>query len=853
MKNRAIKKVAVLGSGVMGSRIALLFAGIGVEVLLLDIVPKELNEAEQKKSISPESTAHRNRIVNDALAAALKSKPSPAYTAQTAKNITTGNLEDDLEKLGDRDWIIEVIIERLDIKKQLFEKIEKYRRPGSLITSNTSGIPIHLMSEGRSEDFQQHFCGTHFFNPPRYLRLLEVIPAPDTKQEVLDFLLDYGSRFLGKTTVLAKDTPAFIANRVGVFGFMAVFKAMQELGLNIDEIDALTGPVLGRPKSATFRTADVVGLDTLVMVAKALPQNVPHDEAKDIFQLPGFLEQMIENKWLGEKSGQGFYKKEKAPIRSPQGGKGPEAATGQDTAAATKSGNATFTKSPEDRGDETRTEPLATSAPTAPGKSRILTLDLDSMEYRPKNKSRFATLEAAKQSDDLKQRLKILYKGQDKAGEFYRRFHQLLFSYVSHRIPEIADEIYKIDDAMKAGFGWDIGPFASWDALGVAKVVAEMEANNVAVAPWVKDMLAAGNDSFYQLEKGKKKYYDPSSKTYRFIPGSGNLILLENLTDHTVWESKACRLTDIGDDVVALSWNTKMNSIGGEVLEGLHKSIALAEEKFKGLVIANSGPNFSAGANVGLIFMFAAEQEYDELDFAIRQFQQSTMRMRYSSIPVVMAPHGMTLGGGCEMCLHADAVQAAAESYIGLVEMGVGLIPGGGGTKEMVLRASDRNIREDVELNYLQQLFINIGTAKVSTSAQEAFELSYLRDGYDAISMNPDRRIGDAKQKVLMLWEQGYTQPAPRNDIKVQGSTGLGALLSGIHGMWMGKYITDHDKLIAEKLAYVMCGGDLSGPAFVSEQYLLDLEREAFLSLAGQRKTLERLQSILQNGKPLRN
>lgn len=841
MINRPIKKVAVLGSGVMGSRIALLFAGIGVEVLLLDIVPKELNEAEQKKGIAANSKGHRNRIVNDALAAALKSKPSPAYTAQTAKHITTGNLEDDLEKLSDRDWIIEVVIERLDIKKQLFEKIEKYRRPGSLITSNTSGIPIHLMSEGRSEDFQQHFCGTHFFNPPRYLRLLEIIPAPNTKQDVLDFLLDYGSRFLGKTTVLAKDTPAFIANRVGVFGFMAVFKAMQELGLNIDEIDALTGPVLGRPKSATFRTADVVGLDTLAMVAKALPQNVPHDEAKAIFQLPAFLEQMIENKWLGEKSGQGFYKKEKA-------GPKPEVATGQDTAAATKSGNATFTKSPEERGDETKTQPLSPK-----GKTEILTLDLDRMEYRPKKKSRFATLEAAKQTDDLKQRLKVLYKGGDKAGEFYRRFHQLLFSYVSHRVPEIADEIYKIDDAMKAGFGWDIGPFESWDALGVAKVVADMEANNVAVAPWVKDMLAAGNETFYQIENGKKKYYDPASKSYQFIPGSGNLILLENLNDQIVWESKACRLVDIGDDVVALSWNTKMNAIGGEVLEGLHKSIAIAEEKYKGLVIANSGPNFSAGANVGLIFMFAAEQEYDELDFAIRQFQQSTMRMRYSSIPVVVAPHGMTLGGGCEMCLHADAVQAAAESYIGLVEMGVGLIPGGGGTKEMVLRASDRNIKEDVELNYLQQLFINIGTAKVSTSAQEAFELGYLRKGHDAISMNPDRRIGDAKQKVLLLWEQGYTQPTPRTDIKVQGSTGLGALLSGIHGMWMGKYISDYDKLIAEKLAYVMCGGNLSGPALVSEQYLLDLEREAFLSLSGQRKTLERLQSILQTGKPLRN
>lgn len=799
--NRAIRKVAVIGSGVMGSRIAAHFAGIGVQALLLDIVPRELTEQDKAKGWTNDSPQWRNSIVNAALAATLKSSPSAVYTKDVAKNIVTGNIDDDLHRIKDCDWVLEAVVERLDIKQQIFEKIEQYRRPGSLITTNTSGIPIALMAKGRSEDFRANFCGSHFFNPPRYLRLLEIIPTPDTKPEVIDFLMDYGSRFLGKTTVLCKDTPAFIANRVGVFGFMAVFHAMQQLGLTIDEIDSLSGTIMGRPKSATFRTGDVVGLDTLVHVAKALPENVPHDEAKDIFRIPSFIENMIANKWLGDKTGQGFYKKVK--------GEG--------------------------------------------GKSDILTLNLETMEYGPKQKAKFATLEAAKPIDDLKQRLVALYKGQDKAGEFYRMFHHMLFAYASHRIPEIADELYKIDDALKAGFGWEIGAFETWDVLGVKKVLAKMEEAGTKAAPWVQEMLDAGFETFYKTDNGQRKYYDINSKSYKAVPGAGTMIILEHYDEKLVWQNSACKLYDIGDDVVALSWNTKMNSIGGEVLAGVQKAVSIAEEKYKGLVIANSGANFSAGANVGLIFMFAVEQEYDELDMAIRQFQNTTMRLRYSSIPVVVAPHGMALGGGCEMCLHADAVQAAAESYIGLVEMGVGLIPGGGGTKELVVRASDRNIKEDIELNYLQQLFINIGTAKVSTSAHEAYELSILRKGTDSISINPDRRVTDAKRKVLSLHEQGYTQPIQRKDIKVQGRSGLGPLMAGIHGMWRGNYISDYDRFIAEKLAYVMCGGDLSATTMVSEQYLLDLERETFLSLCGQKKTLERLQSILQTGKPLRN
>ncbi len=785
----------------MGSRIACHFAGIGVQVLLLDIVPPALNDAETKKGLTLSDKQVRNRIVNDALQATLKSKPSAVYTKAVAGNIRTGNIEDDLKRIADCDWIIEVVIERLDIKKKIFEQIEQYRKPGTLITSNTSGIPIHLMSEGRSDDFRQNFCGTHFFNPPRYLRLLEIIPCPATKPEVISFLMDYGERFLGKTTVLCKDTPAFIANRVGVFGFMAVFKTMQDLGLNVDETDSLTGPILGRPKSATFRTGDVVGLDTLVHVAKALPQNVPDDEAKDIFMLPPFLEKMVENKWLGDKTGQGFYKKAKG----------------------------------------------------ADGKSDILTLNLQTMDYAPKVKTKFATIEAAKPVDDLAKRLQILYSGADKAGEFYRKFHHLLFAYVSHRIPEISDELYKIDDALKAGFGWEIGAFESWDALGISKVLEQMKAGGYVAAPWVTDMLARGCTSFYKTENGQRKYYDTRTGSYQPIPGAGSFILLEHMDEQVVWKNNSCKLYDIGDDVVALRWSSKMNTIGGDELAGIQKAVAIAEEKYKGLVIANGNANFTAGANVGLIFMFAAEQEFDELDMAVRQFQATTMRLRYSGVPVVVAPHGLTLGGGCEMCLHADAVQAAAESYIGLVEVGVGLIPGGGGTKEMAVRAGDRTIKEDIATNYLQQLFINVGTAKVSASAHEAFENFVLRPGFDHISVNPDRRIADAKRQVLAMWERGYTQPAPRNDIKVSGRGGLGGLMSGIHGMWRGNYISDYDRFIAEKLAYVMCGGDLSQESVVSEQYLLDLEREAFLSLCGQKKTLERIQSILTTGKPLRN
>ena len=802
MEKRIIKKVAVLGSGVMGSRIACHFAGIGLPVILLDIVPKDAVESKKP--------AERNKIVNDALAAALKSNPSPVYHKNVAGKITTGNFDDDMNKISDCDWTIEVVIERLDIKKQVYEKVEKFRKPGTLITSNTSGIPIHMLAEGRSDDFQKHFCGTHFFNPPRYLRLLEIIPTPNTDPAVIEFLMNYGDLYLGKTTVLCKDTPAFIANRIGVFGIMSLFGLVDKLGLTIDEVDALTGPLIGRPKSATFRTADVVGIDTLVKVAKGVYENAPTDESRDAFNIPPWLNKLVENNWLGDKTGQGFFKKIKLPLTS---------------------------GSPEERKSD----------------KEIQVLDLKKFEYVPRVKARFASVEAAKPIDDLYTRLKMLVGGADKAGEFYRHFHYGLFSYISHRIPEISDELYRVDDAMMAGFGWEIGAFESWDVLGVEKTVKAMRDAGYRIASWVDEMLAAGNKSFYKIENGKKLYYDQNSKAYKPLPGGDAFIVMNNYQDKLVWKNGSCKLVDLGDNVLGLQWFTKMGSIGGDVLEGIQTGIAKAEKSFKGLVIANEGPNFSAGANVGMIFMFAIEQDYDEIDFGIRQFQNTMMRARYSSVPVVIAPHGLALGGACELSLHADKCCPAAETYTGLVELGVGLIPGGGGTKEFVLRASDEMHEDEPETITLKNRFLTIATAKVATSAMEGFDLGVYRKGLDEIVMNQSRRIAEAKRSVIEIYDSGYSTPVQRKDIKVLGRSALGALLAGINGMWRANYATDHDVVVAKKLAYVMCGGDLSEPTLVSEQYLLDLEREAFLSLCGEKKSLERIQSVLKSGKPVRN
>ncbi len=793
MSNRIIKKVAVLGSGVMGSRIACHFANIGVETLLLDIIPKDAPEGNKTM---------RNKIVNDALQVSLKSNPNPIYSASFASRITTGNFTDDIKRISDCDWIVEVVVERLDIKKIILDEVEKYRKPGSIISSNTSGIPIHLMLQGRSNDFKQNFLGTHFFNPPRYLRLLEIIPTAFTSSTLVDFLMEYGERHLGKTTVLCKDTPAFIANRIGVFGIMNLFHTVEKMGLLVEEVDKLTGPALGRPKSATFRTCDVVGLDTLVHVANGVAQNCPNDEAITEFAVPNYVAKLVENNWLGDKSGQGFYKK---------------------------------TKTPE-------------------GKTEILSLDLKTLEYKPQQKVKYATLEQAKQIDDLKKRIPVLFSGKDKAGEFYRTVFSELFAYVSNRIPEIADDLYKVDDAMRAGFGWELGPFEYWDCLGIENVIAHFKQMKISYSAWIDEMIAAGHQQFYKNFNGQRMYYHVSSKSYKAIPGTEQFILLENIrSTKTVWKNSGATLTDIGDGILNLEFHTKMNSIGGEVISGMHKAIDLAEKDFRGLVISNEGANFSAGANVGMIFMLAVEQEWDELNFAIKAFQNTMMRVRYSSIPVVVAPHNLALGGACEMSMHSDRVVAHAETYMGLVEFGVGLIPGGGGTKEFAVRLADGLAEGDVELNDFRNKFLTIGQAKVSTSAYEAFELGYLRKGNDKVIVSRNRLLAEAKKECVQIANSGYTQPVRRKNIKVLGKQALGLAYLGANSMLSGHYISQHDEKISRKLAWVLCGGDLSQPTLVSENYLLDLEREAFLSLAGEKKTLERIQSILNGGKILRN
>ena len=794
---RSIKKIAVIGSGIMGSGIACHFANIGVEVLLLDLIPKELTNEEIQKGLTLESKIVRNRLVNEHFQNTLKSKPSPIYHQKFASRITTGNTTDDIAKIAQVDWIIEVVVERLDIKKMVFEQIEKYRKPGTLITSNTSGIPIHYMSEGRSEDFQKHFCGTHFFNPARYLKLFEIIPGPQTSSDVLDFLRIYGEKFLGKTAVVAKDTPAFIGNRIGIYGIQSLFHLVKELGLTIEEVDKLTGPVIGRPKSATFRTVDVVGLDTLVHVANGIYENCPNDEQHELFKLPDFINKMIENKCLGSKTGQGFYKKE-----------------GKD----------------------------------------ILSLDLETMEYRAAKKASFATLELTKTIDKPINRFKILIKGKDKAGEFYRRSFAGMFAYVSNRIPEITDELYKIDDAMKAGFGWENGPFEIWDAIGVANGIEMIKDEGLIPPAWVSEMLASGNSNFYSVKEGATYFYNIPNKLQTKVPGQDAFIILNNIRESKkVWSNSGAIIQDLGDGILNLEFQSKMNTIGGDVLQAINKAIDLSEKEYQGLVIGNQGANFSVGANIGMIFMMAVEQEYEELNMAIKMFQDTMMRVRYSGIPVVVAPHGMTLGGGCEMSMHADKVVAAAETYIGLVEFGVGVIPGGGGSKEMTLRASDLFRKNDVELNILQEYFLAVAMAKVSTSAYEAFDLGVLQQGKDVVVVNKDRQIAEAKKHALLMAEAGYTQPIRRKDIKILGKQALGMFLVGTDQMKAGNFISEHDKKIANKLAYVMAGGDLSEPTLVTEQYLLDIEREAFLSLCTERKTLERIQFMLTKGKPLRN
>ncbi|MCT3905995.1 3-hydroxyacyl-CoA dehydrogenase/enoyl-CoA hydratase family protein [Elizabethkingia anophelis] len=798
---RRIKHVTVLGSGIMGSGIAAHFANIGVEVLLLDIVPNQLTDAETAKGLTLEDKAVRNRIASESLQKLPKASPALLYSPKFVSRITAGNFDDDLEKIKNTDWIIEVVVERLDIKKSVYEKIEKYRKPGTLVSSNTSGIPIHFLIEGRSDDFKKYFAGTHFFNPVRYLPLLEIIPTPETDPEIVNFYMEYGAKFLGKTTVLAKDTPAFIANRIGTFGIMNLFHSVKKLGLTVGEIDKLTGPVIGRPKSATFRTADVVGLDTLVHVANGIyGSGAESDTFKDQFVLPDFVQYMIDNKLLGSKTDAGFFKKVK----------------------------------------------------NNDGKSEILGLNLETLQYEPQGKASFPTLELTKTIDRPIDRFKVLIGGKDKAGEFYRQMLGALFAYASNKVPEISDEIYKIDDALRAGFGWENGPFEIWDAVGVQKGIELAKEAGYEVSDWVKNI--AEGTSFYKInEEGQKTFFNEKANQYANIPGQDAFIILDNIRKNkTLWSNSGSAIEDLGNGIINFEIRSKMNSLGGEVLDGLNRAIDLAEKEYDGLVIGNQAANFSVGANLAMILMMAVDQDWDDLNMAINYFQQSMMRVRYSSIPVVVAPHGMTLGGGCEMTMHADRVVAAAETYIGLVEFGVGVIPGGGGSKELTVRTMKEVIADDVKTNRLRDAFMNIAMAKVATSAYEAYDMGILQKHKDIVVVNKNRQIAEAKQVALQLAEQGYTQPI-KEKVKVLGQDALGMFYVGTDQMLAGRYISEHDKKIADKLGFVMAGGNLSEATDVSEQYLLNLEREAFLSLCGERKTLERIQYMLQNGKPLRN
>lgn len=795
-----LKKVAVLGSGVMGSGIACHLANIGLDVLMLDIVPFDLSDTDKKDS------AKRNSIVNGALATAIKSKPAPLFQKDFAKRITTGNFEDDFSRIAEADWIIEVVIERLDIKQQLLARVDEHRKPGALVTSNTSSIPIHLLAEGRSEDFRAHFCGTHFFNPPRYLRLFEVIPFADTKADVVDFWMHYGDVYLGKQTVLCKDTPGFIGNRIGVISGLLMTDLTIKYDLTIEEVDAITGSLIGRPNTATFRLQDLVGIDTSAKVSDFVMGNVADDEYLETIKgkaQPKFMDFLLTNKFYGNKSGKGFYEKTRLK-------------------------------------DEN-------------GRSIINALNLKTLEYAPAARPRPA-IGKAKMIEDFGRRMQQIVQGEDRENRFLREYFAGLLAYAANRLPEIADHLYSIDDAMRTGYAWGHGPFEYWDAIGFSEGLAMIRENNGRVADWVAQMEAAGHTAFYRTEKGERQYYDIDSKSYRAVPSQQPYIILDTLREKApVLQNESCTVHDIGDGVMCIEFTSKSNAIDEAIGQAISEAIDKAEaEGWAGIVIGNNARNFTVGANLMNVGMVAMQQDWDTLDQMIHGFQQLNMKIKTCKVPVVVATQGYVFGGGCEISMHADAGIYAAESYIGLVEVGVGLIPGGGGTKEMALRASDSFFEGDVMMPTLLKNFQTIAMANVSTSAYEAYGHGYLLEGKDFVEVNLQRNIGEAKRKVLELARE-YVAPSAREDITVLGRAGLAAIYTAINEFRLGKYISAYDEVVARHVANILCGGELTQPQQVSEQYLLDLEREAFLSLLGNQKTLERIQYTLQHNKPLRN
>lgn len=799
-----IGKAAVLGAGTMGAGIAAHLANAGIPTLLLDIAPSEMTPDEEAKGLTLESPQVRNRVVSSLFEAAKKLKPAPFMLGDNAKLITLGNFADDMVKLKDCDLVIEAVVERLDIKHKVFADVEKHRKPGSFIATNTSGIPIKSIAEPFSEDFKKHFVGIHFFNPPRYMKLVELIPTEWTDGEMACKLSGFLDQRLGKGVVPAKDRPNFIANRIGTFGMMATVHEMLAMDFTPTEVDQMTGKAIGHASSATFRTSDLVGLDVLAHVNNNLYPAIPDDEDREVFQIPDVINQMLEKKFLGDKTKGGFFKK----------------------------------------------------STDAEGKRLILELDLNTFEYKPQAKSKFPSLDAAKAIEDQSQRINKLVWGEDKVGEFLWKTISRTFRYSANRIPEIADTIVEIDNAIKWGFGWTIGVFESWDAVGVRKSVERMKREGQAVPASVEKMLAAGAESFYKNEYGVESFYDLVAGEYKQTPARPGVMILKSVKERTgvIKSNPGASLIDIGDGVACLEFHSKMNSLGGDTVQMMNFAIDEVERNFKGLVVGNQGGNFSAGANIMMILLAAQEEEWDDITMAVYALQKAVMRLRYSAKPVVTAPYGLTLGGGCEIAIHGDRARAAAETYIGLVEVGVGVIPAGGGTKEMTMRAMDaaQKAPDSDPLVFLKKTFEMIGMGKVATSAQEAKAWGFFRD-VDSISMNGDRLIADAKQQVLNLDAEGYVQPVQRQDIMVMGEAGQAAMKLALHMMKRGGFISDHDELIGKKLAKVMSGGDMNHTAYVSEQYLLDLEREAFVSLCGERKTQERIAAMLKTGKPLRN
>ena len=799
--NYRLKKVTVLGSGIMGSGIACHLANVGMEVIMLDIVTPDLNDEESNSIIE------RNKLVNSALQKTIKSKPAPLYHKSFASRIKTGNFEDDFQKIAESDWIIEVVVENLKIKKQIFEKVDKYRKKGSLVSSNTSSIPINLLALDLSDDFKKSFCGTHFFNPARYLRLLEIIPTNDTLQGVTDFFMEFGKVILGKQTVLCKDTPAFIGNRIGVMSATEMTLLTEKYNFGIEEVDAMTGSLIGRPSTATFRLQDLVGLDTGDNVSRFVAENVKNDNYIDRLKdrpEPKFMKFLLKNKFLGNKTGKGFYEK--------------------------------------------------TSKRDKNGKSIINALNIKTLKYEPAIRPKIDFIKAAKGIGLMNKRLQYIVEGDTIYSQFFAEYFGQLFSYAAARVPEISDQYFPIDDAMRTGYFWDFGPFEYWDLIGFELGITLIEKVGAEVPQWITKMAASGKKHFYKFEDGKKKYYNISLNDYVLIPGMESFLILDSFRSQTpLIKNSESVVHDIGDGVLCFEFTGKSNSIGQGVGKALIEALKIAEdENWKGIVIGNNAKQFSVGANLMEIGMVAMQKEFDQLERFVDNFQQINMKIRTSKIPIVVATQGYVFGGGCEIAMHCDGGIYASESYIGLVEVGVGLLPGGGGTKEFALRASDDFFEGDVQSPTLINYFKSIATAAVSTSAYEAFDLNYLKKGRDEVCINTNLNIGLAKEKVLEL-AKNYIPPSARDDIQVLGRAGMGVLYSAINEFRMGEYMSDYDVEIARKIAYVLCGGDLTSSQQVSEQYLLDIEREGFMSLLGNQKTLDRIQYLLMNNKPLRN